>query len=456
MTAAPPPVLEPPDRPFDPFERLMLADDRPGHPMRFFVDFQVSGPLREERLRDAVAAAARRHPLLTSRLAYRRGLPYWREGGAGPTVVWHPAAAGPSPWAPYDLRWESGMRCVVLPDGPDRHRVVMAFHHSTCDGVAALEVAGDIWAIYGGGSPRPLTAPSAGRPPRRDGAAPPAAPAPAAPRDGLGEAWEFARFRPSPLDRARGSIPVPGSTPGGADALLPPYAWLEFDSGQTDALRTAATALGGSLNDLVIAAVMRAAVAWNTSCSGRPGNVRITVPVSMRPPGRREPARNTMAYAFLDRTAAACAAPGPLTASIAAATDWILEHDAARGFLDSIAILARWPGLLWLATRLPVCLSTAVVSNVGDPARRMRTGLPKHDGRDTAGDVVIERCIGVPPLRPRTRAAIGATTYAGRLALCCLCSAHRDPRRGAALFLERVRTALAEGASAAASHPPVE
>jgi hypothetical protein len=160
-----------------------------------------------------------------------------------------------------------------------------------------------------------------------------------------------------------------------------------------------------------------------------------------------------MAYAFLDRTAAACTAPGPLTTSISAATRWILEHDAARGFLDAIEVLARWPGMLWLATRLPGCFSTAVVSYVGDPSRRMRTGLPKRDGREAPGDLVIERCVGVPPLRPWTRASVGATTYSGRLALCCLCSAHEEPRHGARLFLERVRTSLAESTAAAALIP---
>lgn len=282
----------------------------------------------------------------------------------------------------------------------------------------------------------------------------PAPPPPGCPatRSGLDEALEFARFRPAALARVRGPSPERAV----AEAALPPYAMLEFDPQETAALRAAATAFGGSLNDLVVAAVMRAAVAWNRAASGRPGNVRITVPVSLRAPGRREPARNSMAYAFLDRTAAACAAPGPLTMSISAATKWILEHDAARGFLDTIEVLARWPGMLWLATRLPGCFSTAVVSYVGDPSRRMRTGLPKRDGCDVAGDVVIERCIGVPPLRPWTRASLGATTYDGRLALCCLCSAHEDPRHGARLFLERVRTALAEATAEAACHPPVD
>lgn len=447
------PVPEPPARPFDAFERLMLADDRPELPMRFFIEARVSGPLREDRLRAAMAATACRHPLVTSRLIYRRGSPHWRPGKTSPAVIWHPAPPGPSPWTPIDLREESGVRCVVLPDGPDGHRVVMQFHHATCDGVAALEFMGDLWAIYGGCPPRRHSAPNVVRQRRLTTAGPAAASPPAAPaaRSGLAEAWEFARFRPVALARVQG----PANAGPRGDGLLPPYAALEFDARQTDALRATASALGGSLNDLIVAATMRASVTWNTAAAGRPGDVRITVPVSLRHPGRREPARNTMAYAFLDRTAAACAAPGPLTASIAAATKWILEHDAARGFLDTIETLGSWPGMLWLATRLPGCFSTAVVSYVGDPSRRMRTGLPKRDGCDAPGDVVIEQCIGVPPLRPWTRAAIGATTYAGRLALCCLCSAHDDPRHGAQLFLEQVHAALAECTAVAARVPAI-
>ena len=85
----------------------------------------------------------------------------------------------------------------------------------------------------------------------------------------------------------------------------------------------------------------------------------------------------------------------------------------------------------------------------GQPSRRMRSGVGRDDGRDAPDDLVIEGFIGVPPLRPRTRAAIGVTTYAGRLSLCCLCSAHPDPHTGARLFLDLVARELAALADAA-------
>lgn len=413
--------------------------------MSFFAEFQVAGPLCEHRLREAVDRAARRHPLLRSRLVPHASRPSWREGDTGPTFVWHPKEPAATLWRGFDLRRESGLRVIVLAAGPLRHRAIIQVHHAVCDGVSALEYAGDVWAAYAGLEPRPF---SAGR--GRHVSAPEA---PGAAQNSLREAWSFARFRPAPL----ATLPI-GAEPTAQprdDPAAPPYAWMEFDKPTTDGLRDVAGARGGSLNDLVVAAVMRAAVAWNRRAGRRAGNVRITMPVSLRPPGHRQPACNDLGYAFLDRPPEECMAAGELTESVAASTRWVLENRAAGMFLDAIAALGRWPGLLWLATRLPVCFSTAVVSNVGDPARRMRCGAEVVDGRLRPDDVVIERCFGVPPSRPRTRVAIGATTYAGRLTFCCLCSAHPRPHEGATLFLEHLRASLAEaggvGAIAAAA-----
>jgi hypothetical protein len=47
-----------------------------------------------------------------------------------------------------------------------------------------------------------------------------------------------------------------------------------------------------------------------------------------------------------------------------------------------------------------------------------------HTGLAMKAIDAFDRAIrGVPPLRPGTRAAVGATTYGGELALTCLCSA---------------------------------
>jgi len=435
-------------RPLTPFEQLMLADERPGHPMCFFLESMVDGPLDENRLKEAVQVAGRRHQLLCSRVGFRSGRPVWLEADVLPTVTWNPSAREGDPWRPFDLHRESGVRIVVLSDGARRHRVVMQVHHSTCDGVAGCEFAGDLWAVYAGLEPRAFTSPRAVRPrttddPSRDTRAFDHI------KDVARETWTFASFWPTALACVTGRVAPaitdqPSAGSSGDDQRSPPYRWIEFDSDTTERLRQAASADGVSLNDSIVAAVMRAALAWNTRAGQRHGKVRVTMPVNLRQPGQREPANNDLGYAFLDRTAADCTDRKSLTASIAAATRWILDNRAAGAFLLAIQSLARFPWLLRLTTRLPLCISTVVVSNIGDPSRRMRSGVGKIDGRDAPADLVIDRFVGVPPLRPRTRAAIGVTTYAGRLALCCLCSAHPDPHEAARSFLDLVRRELEE------------
>lgn len=391
------------------FEHLMLADARPGHPMTFFIECEVEGTLSVDRLRGAVSAAARRHPLLRSRVAWREGRPWWLAPDVEPTIE----PDGPNAWRPIDITQESGLRLVVVAAGT-RQRVVMVAHHAALDGVAAGEFFGDLWACYDGREPPAF---SAGR--RRMAtaavAADTAAPGPFA------ATWPFVAFRPQPLARSAALAAATAVTEDRSPQ--PPFASHTLDRDQTTALRGVVTAHGWSLNDLVVAAVMRAVGRWNERAGRRSGNVRITLPVSLRAVGSRGPAGNDLGYAFLDRTPAECADPRRLVAGLAEASRWIVETGAAREFVGAASALARRPWLLRAITRLPVCFSTAVVSTIGDPSRRMKAGVPKHDGLDAPGGLVIRGIRGVPPLRPGTRAAVGASTYGGELTLSCLCSA---------------------------------
>jgi hypothetical protein len=379
-----------------------------------------------------------------------------------PSVIWNPSARGSDLWRSFDLRRESGLRIVVLSDDEQRHRVVMQVHHSTCDGIAACEFFGDVWAFYAGLEPRAFSQPRTARfRPAADHAH--ASPSTDGGQDMVREAWSFVSFWPTPLacvprpERSGGSSGDSPATDSTCGSRSPPYVWLDFDQPSTERLRAAASADGVSLNDSIIAAVMRAAVAWNTRAGRRRCKVRVTMPVNLRPPGQREPANNNLGYAFLDRTSGACVDTRALAASIATATRWILDHHAAVFFLHALAFLSRWPWLLKLTTRIPLCISTVVVSNVGDPSRRMRSGVGKVNGHDAPADLVIQGFLGVPPLRPRTRAAIGVTTYAGGLSLCCLCSAHPDPHAGARQFLDLIRQELvtiAETGGSSSAPPP--
>lgn len=423
---APTPALN--AEPLLPFDHLMLVDARPGHPMCFFTECIVEGNLEEDRLRRAVHEAARRHPRLRSRAAWRKGRPHWLAPDVEPAFVWLPGAGSDDPWRPVDVERESGVRVVALALGPQRYAVVMVVHHAVCDGIAACEFMGDFWACYDGVEPAAISA----TPPRAAAASEPKGRTTAA--DAVRESLAFARFFPTPLR----VVPSAGREP----AAAAPYATLDFDAAFTSRLRAAAVARNATVNDLVVAAVMRAALAWNDRAGARRGGVRVTMPVSTRAARRRLPATNGISYAFLDRSRDACRDRESLVQSLASASRWILASGVVGGFLETVRLLARSPRLLKAVTRLPICISTVIVSNVGDVSRRMRAGVPTLDGRDAPGGLVIRGFRGVPPLRPRTRAAVGVLTYAGSMTLSCLCSAGPDPRRAGEEFLELIRGEL--------------
>jgi hypothetical protein len=425
--------------PLGPFERLMLADARPDHPMHFFIECEVEGDLDEVRLGAAVATAVGRHPRLASRVAVDRNGPAWAPTDEPVPVEWVREATAPDPWRRIDPTRGCGWRLVVLPattgGAPLTHRLVLVVQHACCDGIAALEFLGDVWAAYAGLTPPPLDEPTSATPKATASSPtapePPASAAPSAPpwRQALSFAW----FRPTPL--ARDPSPV-AAIPGVNASPAPPYETLALDREATERLRAAAVAIDASLNDLLVAATMLAIARWNDRMRGRSGNIRITMPVSLRGPRQRLSARNAISYAFLDRAEAALRDPRALVVSIRDATRWILDTGATVAFLDTLAMLAGIRGGLAVVTRAPVCFSTAVVSNVGDASRRMRSGVPRREGLDAPGNVVIRAMSGVPPLRPGTRLALGVVHYAGGFTISCLCSAHADPRHGARLFLD--------------------
>jgi hypothetical protein len=261
------------------------------------------------------------------------------------------------------------------------------------------------------------------------------------------EALSFARFFPQPI------APGPATDQSQVAGLAPPFTSVALSRDLTARLRAQAAAAGCTVNDLVVAAVMRGIVAWNAE-AGRPARgVRITMPCSLKPPGQRGPAVNELSYAFLDRTAQECQNAAGLVRSIGASSRWIQEHRAAEGFLHTLAALAQVPRLLWALTRLPICLSTAVVSSVGNVGVRMRANVPKVDGYDMPGNLRIAALRGVPPLRPRTRLAVGLTHYSGQLHLTFLCDAAALGPQASQRMLGWVQAAVLENA-VALSRPP--
>jgi len=462
----PPRISMPDPQSLSPLECLLLVDRRPGYPMAFYVHCDVEGSLSTDRLAAALRSAAARHDLPCSRVG-RWWRPCWLPPDSRPEFVALPrgaAATNVEPWSPADMRRSSGMRLIAIEGATDRWRVVLQVQHAVCDGLAAIEFLGDVWACYHGSQPTPFRSPS-----RRDGVQPgderaagdgiPSATAvpPAEPRSIAAEAGRFATFLPAVLARGpavAGDPPVP-AWPG----PQAPYLTSAFDAAETAAIRRRAAALGASLNDLVVAAVMRVAHAWNEAAGRPPRTVRITMPVSLKPAGTRRPVRNDMSYAFLDRTATECGRPSELIRSVAEASRWIQATGASKVFLTSLAAVDRVPGLIRLLTRLPLPLSTAVVSYVGNAGPRMRANVPRDGGCDLPGGLRITAVAGVPPVRPGTRLAVGLVLYDGRLQLSTLCDTRAMGPTAAPLLADLIRAevlALAAGLPDGSAEPLVK
>jgi len=450
-------------RVLSPLEHLFLTDQRPGYPMAFYLHCNVEGPLDAGRLERALGEAATRHPLTRSRVTKSAWFPSWLPPDREPQLVVYrlgdgaSAAACPDPWAPIDLRRASGVRMVAIERAPDSWQVVLHVQHPVCDGLAGIEFLGDVWSYYGGLPPAPFKVPArvarrrtAERPedllhagaPRTDTdpvGAPPVEPAGSGWLPSLAdETARFARFLPAKLARgpaARGGHTAEHHEPG--PAL--PYRTMTFDRAETTAIKARAVAAGVMLNDIVVAAVMRACIAWNDVAGHPSASVRITMPASLKPAGTRAPVGNDMGYAFLDRSAGECRSPARLVASLGAASRWIQEHRAAEAFLHTLEAVRRFPPLLWGLTRCPATLSTAVVSSVGNTGPRMKANVPHDGGLALPGGLRISGFAGVPPVRPGTRLAVGVVMYGGRLTLATLCDENALGVAAPALLADLIR-----------------
>jgi hypothetical protein len=100
------------------------------------------------------------------------------------------------------------------------------------------------------------------------------------------------------------------------------------------------------------------------------------------------------------------------------------------------------------------CLSTAVLTNVGNPARRLTAHFPKASDRMTAGNLSYDGIGGVPPLRPLTRAAFTALPGDDSIDICLKC----DPKTFSAsdtkalliAYLEQLRVTAEAGTNMSA------
>ncbi len=437
--------------PLTPLEYYYLCDNRPDYPTAFPAELHFSGRLDRAAFQRALACVLSRHPLLTARVGrLANGIPAWIEGeGSHPPVDWGRLGEsirhsdGPA----INLASTPGLRAWVR-EGDGASRLLLHFHHACCDGRATLQFIEELLIAYHieiegpqcGLALRPLEPARLRNRGRLE--VPPGWWARV--RDlwvgtRLWTGWAFRQ--PALLAPGR---PAPAET----DPPLLDFQTVDLSRELTDALRQVAVAGGGSLHDLLLRDLFESIHGWNhRQGSDDRRSIRINVPLTIRDrDDRLLPAANRLTFAFLSRRRRQLADSERLLEGIGDEMRAITRDRLGLYFVGGLGTFCRVPGLIPLFLHRRHSFATAVLSFGGRILARCP--LPRAGRRIVAGNVVLDRITGVPPIRPLTRAAIGIGIYDDQMTINVRCDPQHFSRDDARAFAQMYRQRLALTASA--------
>ena len=402
-------------RPFGIVDELNCYFDSPAEPNNVHVEIWLPGHLDPDRLRAAVTAMLAGQPRAGVRRA-RRG--WWRRGYAWdfpPQADVDPVSA--ASWqAEADLDDARARFLATAPPldrsppfrlllarGPGRDSLILNAHHAAFDGRSCLRLLRLIADQYDAGAgpaepparPRPPGQPPAGtRPPagRLPGNHPPAG---------------------RPLPRAGRTVRIaPRHAGGHRPRRAPGYGFVLLGWPGVPAAPRPVHGPRPTVNDLLIAALIRAILRWNAPARRRPGRVRISMPVDARPPGGGGELGNLSRLCTVSADSPGTAA---LTAVVTGQTRRA-RHQPGPPVGPALAALAQAPlptqvkrGVVRLALRglgRREC-DTSLLSNLGNIADAPRFGTLAPD----------RMWFSTSTHMPMGLSA-GAITVGGRLQLC--------------------------------------
>lgn len=430
------------------FEEFMLRDDRVTLPMSFFIEIGLSGDIDRDELDAAFREALNRHPMLSARIRSSWLRESWIEGPPDCRIQWLTAADGlPASHERWiDIRNSGGLRCWVLPAG-ESVRVIFQFHHASTDGIGALRFIGDLLALYG------LRTTSAEAEP------PVLMPAEHTMLARRGEFWQSARpanFWPRLLFRLKevlGQFPRPLAHSASANlgrSDTSPVSRRLFvtrilENRELRRLNKAAADRAITPNDILTWAVFQTLQQWNRHLNqDSPGRVyRIILPTNLRTPDYEHcSAANVISYSVITKSSAEISHESLLSVIAQESTVSVSGQEAGM-VLMCLNLGRRVPGLLRAFTALPLCLSTAVLTNVGDVRRQFGNKFPLRQGKIMVGNATMDYLLGAAPIRPSTHLAVSLGKYAGRLLINLnvdpVLFSDDDAEQLADLYIEQIR-----------------
>ncbi|MEM8678260.1 MAG: hypothetical protein AAGF97_02790 [Planctomycetota bacterium] len=402
-------------------------------------------PAFEAALADAIDA----HPLMSALIQpAKQGKLCWVDArGVTPKLSWG-GLHDPIEFEdgePIDLTKEVGLRVWVrqgAPEsgGPGQAHLVLQFHHACSDGTGAHRFMGDLLAAYGmrtaTGERCPAMAsydPQLLKSRRTKLGERVFGKRTSLIRMGIGEGVQVFGPKITPLS-LNGTQPQAATTP----VAFPDVVSHTFDKAEHKQLRNVAGRMGGMLNDLLMAEMFLAMRDWNLEHGGNSRQrLRIMMPSDMRnTTDYAMPAANMTSYNFVTRKISHRDESASLVRSMRDETARIRNEQRGTRFIDSIMLADTVPGLLSLLLSRKRCLSTVTLSNMGDPTRRFLATFPREDGKLVCGNVVLEKMLGVSPLRPMTRAAVSVVTFYRQLIINIRCDPHTMSVTDAQDFLD--------------------
>jgi len=425
----------------------MLLDDRPSHPMSCTIELTLDGLVDEELLQAALTEVLPRHPLLVSRIHDdSRGVPCWIPAETWPVLVTDSSRDDSLPELeePLDLQRAPGLRLRLRSIG-ERMQLLVHFHHACADGAGIFTFVLEWLAAYGRLQNAGLI------------------PAPLLPVD---LSWlknrEPASVRPplTVLDRCRAILrririalaatgPLAECSESGKSSFEnEPRSGIRetrLSEPSFHSLSSSVESSGGTLNDWLLAALLRTCVDWNARHQPFMGKrwMRIMVPVDLRDRNTPGTAANHVSYKFVSRRLGSRVDWAKLLSGIIGEMAIVRTHRTSA-HLDWLRRLFRIPAVArWIIHR-DSCMATAVLSSLGRVTVAFNSLLPHRDDRFHSGEMIIADIRVAPPKRPGTNFAAVTYRYANEFRIVA-----RDDNQsltGDALktFLEQFRSAIME------------
>ncbi len=411
--------------PLTPFEKLMLDDERPGYPRTFTVIVEFTGTLQRLPFEQAMREVVRRNPLLCAVVRKLQSKWNWVSTPfPAKQIAWESAESTEAAGL-IDLRKMPGFRASGHTDG-DKSELRLVFHHAVSDGQGARRIILDWLTLYAA-----IVRPDAKLAAldrldyerlRRRGEflranAPKKLSSVPAPPTSFWQRckliFNFGSQIPTPL---RSAVRVGRTARGG-----PPHSTVcRFDRRDLDRFRDKVRGTRMTLNDVAIGLLLNSIARWNRQNgeTGRDRLYRILVPVDLRESGDLTlPATNRLSFVFIARPTSLCLDWPRLLETIRAEMDYIDDNGSKYDMVKTLPILQGIPGVIPIGVRVPACFSTAILTNLGDPARSLRHRFPEDDDGPIVGNLRFVRARAAPPLRPKTRLGIGMTISLGELVI---------------------------------------